>query len=106
WLQQNEGNLHQAPSLAILGCLLAEQVRRLERVDSRVADAFKTNFGRLQQRQKVFSQPNSWIFQPEIVMGIVLGVKALSDTTLVDWMLALLEEGFYRLEIPLLPKFV
>lgn len=106
WLQQNEDNLYQAPNLAVLGCLLAEQVRRFGGVDSQAANAFKTDLGRLQQRQNVFFQPNSWIFQPEVVMGIALGIKTVSDAALTHWMLALLEDGLHRLEIPLLPKLV
>lgn len=107
WARQNEVNLHQeAPSLAIFGCLLSEQACRLGKVDDQAAGVFKSNLARLQQRQDVFSLPNSWALQADVVLGITLGIKAVSDPSSVTWMQGLLEEGFNRQDIPLLPRLI
>lgn len=107
WARQNEVNLHQeAPSLAVFGCLLSEQARRLGNVDNQAAEAFRSNLARLQQRQDIFSSPNSWALQADVVLGITLGIKAVSDPSLVTWMQDLLEEGFNRQDTPLLPRLI
>lgn len=106
WLQENENNLHHAPSLAILGYLLSEKVDRSGNPDHDTENIFKINLNRLQQRQNVFSLPNSWVLQPEIVMGVTLGIKAVADTSLINWLFDLLKQGFNRSDTPLLLKLI
>ena len=101
WSQQNVVNLHQTPNLAILGCLLSEQAHKSNNVDSQAVATFKSNLARLQQRQAVFSFPNSWVLQSELVLGITLGIRAIVDLSLSVWMQTLLEEGIYRQDTPL-----
>lgn len=106
WMQQNEVDLTQSPYLAILGCLLAEQVRRFESIDKQAATAFVANLGRIQQRQSVFSLPNSWALQPDVVLGIALGIRAVSNLSSTTWMLSLVEEGLKRPDMPLFIRMI
>jgi hypothetical protein len=106
WAQQNEANLHQAPSLAVLGCLLSEQARRFGTVNGQVSDILRPNLGRLQQRQNVFALPNSWVLQPGVVLGVTLGVRAVTEPSLTSWMLTLLQEGIKRPDTPFFSRLV
>jgi len=106
WAGQVEANLHQAPTLAVLGCLLSEQTRGSGTVDDQASDTFKTNLGRLQQRRDVFSLPNSWALQPNVVLGVALGVRAVAEPSLMNWMIALLEEGISRPDAPLFLRLI
>lgn len=107
WVEQNSNILHQAPSLAVLGCLLAHQAELQQgNLDQHAVDTFKANIIRVQQRGSVFSFSNSWIWQLDIVLGITLGVTTIGDVQLLNWLLDLLKRGFNRPKIPLLPKIV
>lgn len=106
WIQQNRDVVHHAPSLAILGTLLAEQVQQQSAIEPFVSDTFRQNTGRLQHRQSVFSLSNSWIWQPDVVLGITLGIKAIVDKSLANWLLNLLKQGFNHPNTPLLPQLI
>lgn len=106
WLGRADASLDQAPNLAILGCLLSEQTRESGTVDDQASAVFKANLGRLQQRRNIFLLPNSWALQPQLVLGVALGVKAVAEPSLVSWMIALLEEGISRPDAPLFSRLL
>jgi len=101
WVQQNEARLDQAPKLAVLGCLLAEQTRRLGSADVQLVGTFRSHLGRLQQRRDVFLAPNSWALQPDLVLSVVLGIRAIADPSAATWAQRLLQEGVNRQDTPL-----
>jgi len=106
WMRQNKEVIHHAPSLAVLGSLLAEQVQQQSEIEPIVTDTFRQNIARLQHRQNVFSFPNSWIWQPDVTLGITLGIKAIVDKPMANWLLDLLKQGFDHPNTPLLPQLI
>lgn len=106
WIEQPDVDLSQAPQLAVLGCLLSEQARRAGGVDSSVIVSFDSHIKSLQLRQNVFSLSNSWALQPNVLLGISLGVRASNDPSAITWLLGLLKEGNSRSNTPLLLKLI
>jgi hypothetical protein len=104
WVQQHMASLDEAPELAILGCLLSEQVRRLGDAGSHTASLFESSVSRLQQRRDIFQSPNSWIWQPHVVVGVALGVRSVAAPPFTVWMQTLLQEGIRRKDAPLFPR--
>jgi hypothetical protein len=106
WITGPDVDLNQAPQLAVLGCLLSEQAHRAGGVDSSAGASFNSHVKTLQLRQNVFSLPNSWALQSNVLLGIALGVKASNEPSAVTWLLSLLEEGGSRNNTPLLLKLI
>ncbi|MBI3913381.1 MAG: hypothetical protein HY327_04240 [Chloroflexi bacterium] len=100
WLDENDSDIYDAPKLAVFGILCFEQFRRIGKPQPEISIAFTKGIDRLGERQNVFSTPNSWILQPNVVIGIALGISASNNTSSARWLNGKLEEGFNRPDIP------
>ena len=75
WLSENRSDLDQAPLLATFGCLLLENLKSLDDANAvKVLNKFMEGVERLKPRQNIFTTPNSWILNSEVVLGISFGV--------------------------------
>ncbi len=108
WFRENGNELDQAPVLAVLGCLVSEQMRAGTEVEIKNAvKQFDLGIERLRQRQAIFTTSNSWILNSEVVLGISLGVfRVNSDFKQKEWLKGVLTEGVKRGELPRFLKLV
>lgn len=102
WLSENKFDLDQAPLLATFGCLLLENLENSDNVSNGIAlNHFVDGIERLQQRQNIFTSPNSWILNSEVVLGISLGAFAASaNQNIKNWLKDVLEAGIAHKELP------
>jgi len=107
WLSDNRSDLDQAPLLAVLGCLLLENLGNSD--DSSITTAlnhFVDGVDRLKQRQNIFTSPNSWILNSEVVLGLSLGVFTVHvNQNIKIWLRDILEAGVARKELPNFLRF-
>lgn len=106
WLKQASPDLREAPQLAVLGYLLAEEARRTENTDDEALAAFQTHAALLKLRINAFSLANSWVLQPHVILGVSLGVLTANDNELLSWLRDLIKEGYAREDNPLFLQFV
>ncbi|MCL5950397.1 MAG: hypothetical protein M1132_01510 [Chloroflexi bacterium] len=100
WLNEHETDFHQSPQLATLGLLLFDLMEKRVSPLIGAVIAFKKGLELLAERQSIFTTPNSWATQPNIVLGITLGISALNDPDLGTWIRGRLDEGMEHFELP------
>lgn len=106
WLDQHSSDFFESPSLATLGFLIFDLVHKKTSPLVGALTAFKRGLDLLRDRQNVFTTPNSWAIQPDIVLGITLGVSVLDDPIFREWMREKLYEGLEHPELPLFLRLV
>lgn len=107
WVIENKSELDQAPLLAVLGCLLLENISNSSDENYTIAlRLFEDGVSRLQQRQNIFTTPNSWILNSEVALGISLGVFSPQVTQKTkNWLKDILESGVKHKELPSVLRF-
>lgn len=101
WLDAHETDFHDAPQLATLGLLLFNLTKKRISPLTGAAVALKKGLELLSERKDIFTMPNSWAIQPNIVIGITLGICALKDGHWMAWARGEMEEGIRHSEFPL-----
>lgn len=93
WIAESNTSPDQAPYMSVLGCLIANEVATTGAVAADVVLKFSDSLDRLKQRENIFQNPTSWIFQPAVVLGISLGIRAIKSEYLKQWMVSQVKEG-------------
>lgn len=98
WIAEADMSSDQAHYMSILGCLIADEIATKQTIDNDAIRNFEASLDRLKQRKDIFQSSTSWIFQPAIVLGISIGVRAIGSEHLKQWLLSLVTEGikFHR----------
>src|SRR5574337_591821 len=68
WLRDHEGEVNDAPRLAVLGSMMEYIAWQRGKAPETVIDIFVSAVNRLTERKSPFGAPNSWILQPRIVL--------------------------------------
>lgn len=106
WVEENRSYLDEAPKLAVFGCLLSQQTYSSEGLDAEVRQLFIDYVGRLKHRNANFLSQNAWELQPDVVLGVSLGVKYFHEAPLITWLGEVAQSALNRSQIPYLTRLV
>lgn len=106
WIAKNGSFPDQAPYMAALGCLIGNELAKNNLLKDDVIREFEDSLDRLKQRKDIFQTSTSWIFQPAIVLGISIGIRAIKSASLKQWLLSLVADGIKFHRSTLFQKFI
>jgi hypothetical protein len=104
YINRHDGRFDYSPIIAVLGCLLYEDLLRNNHGASDSAQTYYSSLERLKLRKDIYQSSDSWIHQPNIVLGIALGIKITHQDDATKWMQDLLREGISRSDTTIYQK--